>query len=342
MTIQAIWFYIWGFLWVMYFMTDGFVLGIGTLYPFIGKGDDNRRIILNSIGPVWDGNEVWLITAGAITFGAFPVVYAVMFTSLYAPLMLILFSLIIRGVSFEFRNQVASKTWLWIWDVSIFASSTLAAFLLGVAFANIFKGVMLDQDYLYRGNFLSLINAYGLTGGVLFVLLFVQHGLSWLCIKTDGPLLAQCEQLAKKTWYGLTACILLFLLLTWVQTGLYGNYLKNPVLFILPAICVCGLIVNIVSLNSGNAFRAWVGSALSIAGAACFGLGGMFPRLFPSSIHDDFSLTIHNAASDSKSLGIMLIVIGIFVPLVLIYQGYAYRLFSHKVTEDEIRTEDAY
>ncbi len=342
MTIQAVWFYIWGFLWVMYFMTDGFVLGIGVLYPFIGKSDKERRVILNSIGPVWDGNEVWLITAGAITFGAFPVVYAVMFTSLYTPLMLILFSLIIRGVSFEFRSKVEFKSWRKVWDGSIFFSSFFAAFLLGVAFANIFQGVMLDDDYLYRGTFMDLVNPYGVAGGILFVLLFVQHGLSWLCIKTEGWLLVRCERLAAKIWFVLTACIVIFLGLTWAFTDLYNNYVQMPVLVIFPAMCVCGLVFNFVSLKSKRAFRAWGASALVIAGAACFGLAGLFPRLFPSSINESFSLTVYNSASEPKSLGIMLIVISIFVPLVLIYQGYAYRLFSSKVTEKEIDTEEAY
>lgn len=342
MEIQSVWFYIWGFLWIMYFMTDGFVLGIGILYPFIGKTETDRRIILNSIGPIWDGNEVWLITAGAITFGAFPVVYAVMFTSLYTPLMLILFSLIIRGVCFEFRSQVEFKSWKRVWDACIFFSSFLAAFLLGVAFANIFKGVLLDDDYLYRGTFMDLVNPYGVAGGVLFVLLFIQHGLSWLCIKTEGWLLVRCERLAQKIWFVLTAGIVIFLGLTWVFTDLYNNYWETPVLLIFPALCVCGLALNFFSVKHKRAVRAWGASALVIAGAAAFGLGGIFPRLFPSGINDSYSLTVFNSASEPKSLWIMLVVLSIFVPLVLLYQGYAYRLFSGKVSEKEIEAEEAY
>jgi cytochrome d ubiquinol oxidase subunit II len=326
----------------MYFMTDGFVLGIGILYPFVGKNDREKRLILNSIGPVWDGNEVWLITAGAITFGAFPVVYAVMFTSLYTPLMLILFSLILRGVSFEFRSKVASESWRAVWDKVVFLSSLLATILLGVAFANIFKGVMLGEDNVYQGTFMSLIHPYGLTGGALFVLLFVLHGLSWLCIKTDKELMARCERLSSKIWYVLTACIVIFLVLTWMYTDLYANYLDNPVLLIFPAGCVCGLILHNISMKRKRVFLAWASSALIIAGAAGFGLGGMFPRLFPSSIQDSYSLTIYNSSSDPGSLKIMLIVIAIFIPLVLIYQGYAYRLFSNKMSEDDINKGEAY
>jgi cytochrome d ubiquinol oxidase subunit II len=342
MAIEAIWFCIWGFLWGMYFATDGFVLGIGALYLHIGKTDTDRRIILNSIGPVWDGNEVWLITAGAITFGAFPVVYAVMFTSLYTPLMLILFSLIIRGVSFEFRSKIASERWRGLWDVSIFTSSLLAAVLLGVAFANIFKGVLLDQGNIYQGTLLSLLNIYGLAGGALFLLMFVQHGLSWLLIKTEGTLLARCKSLAVKTWYALTAAVFLFLILTWIFTDLYGNYMKMPWLVIFPLLCVSGLTLNFVALKKNRAIQAWAGSAMTILGAACFGLGGLFPRLFPSSINDHFSLTIHNAAAEPGSLKIMLAVVCVFIPLVLFYQSYAYHLFSKPVTENDLQLDEAY
>ncbi len=342
MAIETIWFCIWGFLWAMYFATDGFVLGIGALYLHMGKTDKDRRIILNSIGPVWDGNEVWLITAGAITFGAFPVVYAVMFTSLYTPLMLILFSLIIRGVSFEFRSKIASERWRGLWDVNIFVSSTLAALLLGVAFANIFRGVLLDQGNVYQGNLLSLFNLYGLAGGAFFLLMFVQHGLSWLLIKTEGALLARCKALAIKTWYVLTAAVVLFLILTWIFTDLYDNYMKMPWLVIFPLLCVFGLVLNFTALKKDRAIRAWAGSAMTIFGAACFGLGGLYPRLFPSSISDRYSLTIHNAAAEPGSLKIMLAVVCVFIPLVLIYQSYAYHLFSKPVTEDDIQLDEAY
>ncbi len=342
MTIETIWFCIWGFLWGMYFATDGFVLGIGVLYLHSGKTDTDRRIMLNSIGPVWDGNEVWLITAGAITFGAFPVVYAVMFTSLYTPLMLILFSLIIRGVSFEFRSKMDSERWRGLWDISIFASSLLAAVLLGVAFANIFKGVRLGQDNLYQGNLLGLLNPYGLAGGVLFLLMFVQHGLSWLLIKTEGALLARCNALAEKTWYALAAAIVIFLILTALLTDLYTNYREMPWLAIFPLLCVLGLVVNFIAIKKGQGVLSWEGSAMIILGAACFGLGGLYPRLFPSSISDQYSLTIHNAAADPGSLKIMLGVVCVFIPLVLMYQGFAYHLFSKPVTESDIQTEEAY
>ncbi|MBW2220099.1 MAG: cytochrome d ubiquinol oxidase subunit II, partial [Deltaproteobacteria bacterium] len=183
MVLQTIWFFLWGLLWAVFFMTDGFDFGIGTLYPFLGKSDVDKRIMINSVGPLWDGNEVWLITAGGVTFAAFPKVYAVMFSSLYSALMLILFALILRGVSFEFRGKVDDPRWRKVWDTCIFIGSFTPALLFGVAFANIFQGIPFDQNGLYHGTLFTLLNPYGLLGGALFVLLFIVHGSLWLAIK---------------------------------------------------------------------------------------------------------------------------------------------------------------
>ncbi len=169
-------------------MTDGFDLGIGSLYPFLGKSERDKNMMIHAMGPLWDGNEVWLLTAGGVTFAAFPLVYAVMFSSLYSPLMLILFSLILRGVSFEFRNKVDNPAWKKTWDACIFVGSFLPALLFGVAFANIFKGIPFDQNDIYLGNLLTLLNPYGLLGGVLFLSLFLVHGALWLTIRTDDDL----------------------------------------------------------------------------------------------------------------------------------------------------------
>ena len=157
MILQSIWFYLWGLLWAVFFITDGFDFGVGTLYPFLGKTDRDKRVMINSLGPLWDGNEVWLITAGGVTFAAFPLVYAVMFSSLYTALMLILFALILRGVSFEFRGKVDSPAWRRLWDTCIFIGSAAPALLFGVAFANIFQGLPLDENHLFQGNLLTLL-----------------------------------------------------------------------------------------------------------------------------------------------------------------------------------------
>lgn len=185
--LQSIWFFLWGLLWALFFMTDGYDFGVGALLPFPGKDDTDKRLMINSIGPLWDGNEVWLITAGGVTFAAFPQVHAVMFSSFYTPFLMILFALIIRGVSFEFRGKIESPGWKKLWDTCIFIGSVVPAILFGVAFANIFQGVPLDQNG-YHGNLIYLLNPYGILGGVLFLLWFLEHGALWLSIKTPGLL----------------------------------------------------------------------------------------------------------------------------------------------------------
>ena len=233
MLLQSIWFYLWGLLWAIFFMTDGFDFGVGILYPFLGKSDRDKRVMINSIGPLWDGNEVWLITAGGVTFAAFPQVYATMFSALYTPLMLILFALIFRGVAFEFRGKIDGSAWKKLWDTSIFLGSFLPALLFGVAFANIFQGIPFDTDGLYHGNTLKLLNPYGLLGGILFVLLFVQHGANWLTIRTTGDLQKRAVSASEKNWLFLVPVALIFLVASYFATDLYLNYLETPVLFLI-------------------------------------------------------------------------------------------------------------
>ena len=176
MVLESRWFFLWGLLWAVYFMTDGFDLGLGTLMPFLAKTEEDKRVIVTSMGPLWDGNEVWLLTAGGVTFAAFPMVYAVMFSSLYSALMLILFALILRGVAFEFRSKVDSDNWRKVWDACIFIGSAAPALLFGVAFANIFRGIPIDQNGIFQGNLFTLLNPYGLLGGLLFLAIFLVHG----------------------------------------------------------------------------------------------------------------------------------------------------------------------
>lgn len=323
-------------------MTDGFDLGIGTLYPFIGKTDREKRIMINSLGPLWDGNEVWLITAGGVTFAAFPTVYAVMFSSLYTALMLILFALILRGVSFEFRGKVDSPAWRKIWDTAIFVGSFTPALLFGVAFANIFQGIPFDREGVYHGTLLTLLNPYGLIGGVLFLLLFLQHGALWLTIRTTGDLQQRARKTAGIIWWVLLVVAVLFLVFTKFATGLYDNYISHPLLFFIPVVAVIALIGTRLLLAKGAFLNAWLTSALTIVACTFFGIAGLFPNLFPSSLNPEFSLTAYNASSSPLTLRIMLIVVLIFIPIVLIYQIWAYRLFTDKVTDKDLAYEEAY
>ena len=335
MELQTIWFFLWGLLWAMYFMTDGFDLGIGTLYPFLGKSNEDKQTMINAMGPLWDGNEVWLLTAGGVTFAAFPLVYSVMFSSLYTALMLILFALIIRGVSFEFRNKIKHPAWMKVWDTCIFIGSVAPAILFGVAFANIFRGIPINGEGLFQGNLFTLLNPYGLLGGVLFLMLFVQHGANWIIIKSEGDLQQRAIDLSKKIWPVLVAVAVIFLVASWFATPLYKNYLTWPVLWLVILGTVAALLCIRLFLNQENWFKTWFASALTIVGATFFGVIGLYPNLFPSSIDPAFSLSAHNASSSPLTLKIMLAVVILFVPLVLAYQIWTYWMFKDKVTQED-------
>ncbi len=342
MILQSIWFYVWGLLWAVFFITDGFDFGVGTLYPFLGKTDRDKRVMINSLGPLWDGNEVWLITAGGVTFAAFPLVYATMFSSLYTALMLILFALILRGVSFEFRGKVDSPAWRKLWDACIFIGSAAPAILFGVAFANIFAGLPLDENRLFQGNLLTLLNPYGLLGGVLFLCFFLVHGALWLAIRTDGDLQRRAIKSANLIWPVLLVVAVSFLLFSAKATNLYQNYLANPLLFLVILATVAGLLGVKLFLAKQAYFKAWLSSAVTIAGATFYGVIGLFPNLLPSSINPEYSLTAFNASSSALTLKIMLMVVLLFIPVVLVYQIWTYGMFTGKVTQEDLDLDEAY
>jgi cytochrome d ubiquinol oxidase subunit II len=335
MELQTIWFFLWGLLWAVFFMTDGFDFGVGMLYPFLGRSEQDKRVMLNSVGPLWDGNEVWLITAGGVTFAAFPQVYAVMFSSLYTALMMILFALIIRGVSFEFRGKVDSAAWRKVWDTTLFVGSFVPALLFGVAFANIFQGIPIDGQGLFQGNLFTLLNPYGLLGGVLFVLLFLEHGAIWLAVRSEGEFQARSSRVARNVWPVLLIVAVVFLAASWFMTPLYHNYMAHPILFLEILVTVAALLGIRLLLQKKAFFQAWLSSSLTIVGATFFGVFGLYPNLFPSSIDRMFSLTAHNASSSPLTLKIMLIVVLIFIPIVIAYQIWTYSLFKDTVTEED-------
>jgi cytochrome d ubiquinol oxidase subunit II len=301
-----------------------------------------KRVIYNAAGPLWDGNEVWLITAGGVTFAAFPLLYAVMFSSLYSALMLVLFGLIVRGVSFEFRGKVESPGWKRIWDGCMFLGSLLPTVLLGVAFANIFRGIPIDGEGVYQGTLFTLLNPYGLLGGILFLLLVSVHGALWLAIKAEGDLHERAIRLAKGLWAILLAVAVLFLAASAISTDIYRNYMARPLLFVFILITVLALLGVRMFLAKGALWRAWFSSAVTIAGACFYGFIGLFPRMFPSSLNSEFSLTAYNASSSPLTLKIMLGLALVFVPIVLLYQAWTYHLFKGKVTEETLSYEEAY
>lgn len=332
--LETIWFLLWGVLWAGYFVLDGFDLGMGTLMPFLAKNEFDKRTIYNAAGPFWDGNEVWLISAGGVTFAAFPQAYATMFSGLYTALMLLLFALILRGVSFEFRNKVDSVAWKSMWDACQTVGSFLPALLLGVAFANIFRGLPINEAHVNTGGLLDLLNPYGLLGGVLFVCMFCMHGALWLNIRATGEMQQRARKTAAILWPVVLVLVLAFLAYSLVVTQLFGNYFKNPHLFLILAAAVVGLLYARLTLGGKNPWKAWAGSAVFIGCTTLFGVVGLFPAIIPSSLNPAWSLTIMNSSSSQLTLKIMLGVALVFVPVVIAYQFWVYRTFSGPIATE--------
>ena len=339
MGLQVLWFVLWGLLWAVYFMLDGFDFGAGMLRLFVARSEVERRVTLASIGPVWDGNEVWLITAGGATFAAFPRVYASMFSFLYLPMLLILFSLIIRGVSIEFRNKDDGVRWRQTWDRLLALTSFTTPLVLGLGFGNIFQGLQFDSTG-YHGGFWPLFNPYGLLTAVLFVVLFLQHGALWLGWKTSGEPSARSERWAGVLWFVVLGVAAAFLVVTALSTDLYGNFLGFPVLFLVPALAVAALVTVKVLLARRRLFPAFLASGAAILLVVATGLIGLFPRLIPSRTDPGSSLTIVNSSSSPYTLRVMAIVALVFVPIVVVYQLLVYRFFRARTTPADVEGPD--
>ena len=342
MELQITWFVLWGVLWAVYFMLDGFVLGAGMLQRFIARNDDEKRVVINTVGPVWDGNEVWLITAGGATFAAFPTTYALMFSYLYTALLLLLFALIVRGVSFEFRGKLESSRWKGAWDAAILISSFLPALLFGVAFGNIFSGLPMDRGG-YHGTFISLLSPFGLLTGLLFVLLFLEHGALYLAAKTHGDLYGRAKRIAERVWPALLLVAAAFLVAAYPATRLFENYFRVPLLLVVPLAAVAALLAIRLCLARDRILPAFTASCATIVLVVATGVTGLFPNLIPSSLEPASSLTIYNSSSSHYTLRIMTVVAAVFLPIVIAYKIWVYRVFRGKVTvEDVMGDEQSY
>jgi cytochrome d ubiquinol oxidase subunit II len=283
-------------------------------------------------GPCWDGTEVWRLTAGGVTFAAFPLAYAVMFSSLYTPLMLLLLALLLRGTAAEFRHQLTGSGWRAFWDLAVAVCSFLAALLLGVAFSNLFRGLPLTADHLFQGNILNLLHPYALLGGVLFVLLFMTHGAIYLTGRVTGDLSNKALFTARMLWPLFFLAFLLYVVLTFFWAGLIQNYLASPPLLALPVVCLVSFVISGHLLYRKDKIEAsFRYSFLGIVTLALTGVMGMYPNLLPSRLDPAGAVTILNAASTPKTLLIMLVVAVIFVPLVIIYQWWAHRKLAEKL-----------
>ena len=338
MDLNTIWFILIAILYIGFFILEGFDFGVGILLPFLGRGasseetDLKRRVMINTIGPFWDGNEVWLLTAGGATFAAFPLWYATMFSGFYLPFVLLLAALIFRGVAFEFRSKDENPAWRNFWDWSIFTGSLVSALLLGVAFANLARGVPIDANMNYVGGFLYLLNPYALLGGVTTVLVFALHGAIYLSLKTTQGLRESAERAAWRLWIPTLVSLLLLLVATYVSTDIINRLGVNPGVIPITGIVAALLAGYFVRRKQmGLAF----GSTIVIIAAT---LVTFFLLLFPdvmiSTIDPAYSLTIYNSASSAYTLRIMTIVALVFIPLILMYQGWSYWVFRKRVKSE--------
>jgi cytochrome bd ubiquinol oxidase subunit II len=323
--LTTIWFVLIAVLWTGYFVLEGFDFGVGVILPFLGRDDNERRALINTIGPVWDGNEVWLLTAGGATFAAFPQWYASLFSGFYLALLLILVALIVRGVSFEFRSKVESTRWRGNWDRALFWGSAVPALLWGVAFANIVRGVPLNADHVYTGSLLTLLNPYGLLGGLATLTLFALHGAIFTSLKTTGELRARARRAALWLAAAAVPVAAVFLAVSQVAHGRAAT----DVTAALAAAALLGAVAAVVRGREGLAF---LGTALTLVLAVVTLFGDLWPNVLPSSTAAAYSLTVHNASSSHYTLTVMTWVAVIFTPVVLAYQGWTYWVFRKRLT----------
>ncbi|MBM0231066.1 cytochrome d ubiquinol oxidase subunit II [Micromonospora sp. STR1_7] len=324
MELTTIWFLLVAVLFTGYFILEGFDFGVGMLLPVLGRDDRERRVLINTIGPVWDGNEVWLITAGGAMFAAFPEWYATLFSGFYLPLLLILLALIARGVAFEYRHKRPEASWKRRWDTAIVVGSLLPAILWGVTFANILRGVPLDADHEYVGGLVDLLNPYALLGGATTLALFLTHGAVFLALKTTGDIRERAGALAVRVGAG--AAVLAIGFLTWTL-----NIRSSAAAVVLAVGAALALLGGLAAARVRREGWAFTGTALAIGLAVATLFAALFPNVLPSTLDAAGTLTATNAASTPYTLKLMTWVAVIFTPVVLAYQGWTYWVFRKRI-----------
>lgn len=329
MNLNTLWFILITVLFTGFFFLEGFDYGVGILLPFLGKKDTERRVIINTIGPVWDSNEVWMITAGGALFASFPHVYATLFSGFYLALILMLVALILRGVAFEFRGNGESQRWRSFWDWMIFIGSLLPALLWGVTVGNLMRGLPIEQDMNYYGGLLPLLNPYAILGGLVFVSLFIMHGANFLALKTTDIMMERARATAFKAWVAATILTVVFVVWSFWATDLLT---KPGVNGLIPAILAAvALLAAGWLMRKGKAGWAFVSGALAIIFAMLMVFTGLYPRILISTLDPAWSLTITNAASGPYTLKVMTIVAAIFLPIVLVYLAWTYWIFRKRI-----------
>jgi len=370
-TLKVIWWLLIGALFIGFALTDGFDMGAGTLNPFLGRNDDERRVVINTVGPHWDGNQVWFITAGGAIFAAWPLVYAAAFSGFYIALLLVLFALILRPVGFEYRSKLPTPAWRTFWDWALFAGSAVPALVFGVAFGNLLQGVPFHYDAElaphYTGSFFALLNPFALLAGVLSLALLVLHGATYLQLRIEGVLRERAKRAARLA--AATVIVAFAAAGLWLVYGIEGyrivsmpapgasfvplakaveraagawlaNYKTYPWMMVAPALGFLGAIAALV-LSGARRAAAWafVASAIAIVGVILTAGFSMFPFVMPSSSDPASSLTVWDATSSHKTLQLMFWAVVMFLPIVLAYTVWVYRVMRGKVTVDKIRAQ---
>ena len=332
MDLNTLWFILIAVLYTGFFLLEGFDFGVGILLPFLGKDDRTRRMMINTIGPHWDGNEVWLLTAGGATFAAFPEWYATMFSAFYLALFLLLLALIVRGVAFEFRSKDLHPRWRSLWDWCIFIGSLVPPLLLGVAFANLLRGMPIDADMNYVGGFWNLLNPYALAVGLMSVSICVLHGAVFLENKTTGSLKAAGHKAAWRAWPVTIILVLIATVSTYRSTNTLLQLGINP--GIVPLVGIAALLLAGYFIRKEKTGWAFLMTGVTILVTVATTFLILYPNVMVSSLDPANNLTIYNASSSDYTLKIMSVVALLFVPVVLMYQGWSFWVFRERISED--------
>ncbi|CAM2140280.1 cytochrome bd-I ubiquinol oxidase subunit II [Pararobbsia alpina] len=369
-TLKLIWWGLIGLLMIAFALTDGFDLGVGILLPFIGRTDVERRVVINAIGPTWEGNQTWLITFGGASFAAWPMVYATSFSGFYVALLLVLFALFMRPVGFDYRGKIDHPRWRSAWDWALFAGSAVPALVFGVAFGNLLQGVpfAFDSDLrsTYTGSFFALLNPFALLCGVLSVAMLVAHGAAFLKLKTDGVIARRAKPAAR--YASLLALVLFvvagFFVLTQVpgyeivgepatqgvanplgkevvaQTGLWiTNYGRYPITMLAPLAALIGGLLVCLTAGWRNGIVTFLASGVQVIGVILTAACAMFPFIMPSSLDPRSSLTLWDATSSQRTLEIMLFLTAVLVPVIFIYTGWVYRVLRGKISAESVERD---
>ncbi|GFH38690.1 cytochrome d ubiquinol oxidase subunit II [Streptomyces pacificus] len=329
MELHDVWFVLIAVLWTGYFFLEGFDFGVGVLTKLLARDRAEKRVLINTIGPVWDGNEVWLLTAGGATFAAFPEWYATLFSGFYLPLLLILVCLIVRGVAFEYRAKRPEERWQRNWEQAIFWTSLIPAFLWGVAFGNIVRGVKIDQEMEYVGTFWDLLNPYAILGGLVTLALFTFHGTVFTALKTVGDIRERARRLARSL--GVVTAVLALGFLGWTQAEK-----GDGASLVAATVAVVALVAALGANRAGREGWAFALSGVTIVAAVAMLFLTLFPNVMPSSLDEAWSLTVTNASSSPYTLKIMTWCAGIATPMVLLYQGWTYWVFRKRIGTQHI------